>query len=95
MLLPATADEADDDEFDADKEDKEDGGNPNRAILTDRARSRFPNSTSLFLIPLGKINFIFLFPYSATERAARFAFVRRSPESLRSSCSPRVCVREM
>ena len=38
MLLPATADEADDDEFDADKEDKEDGGNPNRAILTDRAR---------------------------------------------------------
>ena len=47
------------------------------------------------LIPLGKNNFIILFRYSATECAARFAFVRRSPESLRSRCSSRVCVREM
>ena len=49
MLLPATADDADDDEFDADEEDKDDGGNPNRAILADKSSSsvslsRFPKS---------------------------------------------------
>ena len=49
VLLPATADDADDDEFDADEEDKDDGGNPNRAILADKSSSsvslsRFPKS---------------------------------------------------
>jgi len=39
VLLPATADDADDDEFDADEEDKDDGGNPNRAILADKSSS--------------------------------------------------------
>ena len=52
MLLPATADDADDDEFDADKEDKDDGGNPNRAILADKSSS----SISLSRFP-GKINY--------------------------------------
>ena len=52
MLLPATADDADDDEFDADKEDKDDGGNPNRAILADKSSSsvslsRFPKSKDI------------------------------------------------
>lgn len=58
MLLPATADDADDDEFDADEEDKDDGGNPNRAILADKSSSsvslsRFSKKSS---VP-GKINY--------------------------------------
>jgi hypothetical protein len=52
VLLPATADDADNDEFDADKEDKDDGGNPNRAILADKSSSsvslsRFPKSKDI------------------------------------------------
>ena len=57
MLLPATADDADDDEFDADEKDKDDGGNPNRAILADKSSSSVSLSRFHSKSNPGKINY--------------------------------------